>query len=550
MERSATTSRRAFIKGAGITAVGAALVGITGCTPNPQASAQSTNNAQDVSWDEEYDVIVVGAGLAGMSAAVTVATEGDDATCLLLEKGDSELGGGNSPFSSGKCLFTDNLENFTAYVKECRGTFDNTPDDVLEAYAQGVIENLDWVLSLGADKNGMEIGVPGQVSESQAVCYPEYPELPHSAGLAEFHWLKENSDGIGHVQQFMYSVKQQHTDAITQKTKAPLTALVQDPATKAVLGAVYQDGSKTVYAKANRGVIMACGGFESNKTMMQDYLSAPIAYPRAGLYNEGDGITICQKLGAAMWHMNSVAGFWTNIRKLDDSKQGAYFGIAKDKGITVGVNGRRFYMDWDACVIGHVYEGQSDLSMNVGCRHGHMNFGGEWSHLPMPAKSWFVFDQTGYEAGAFNAGGTDPMAGANGADPVSDGFGYQADTLEELAAQMNVPVDEFLETVATWNEYCESGKDLSFFRPSESLTPITTPPFYACNCAPEFVNTDGGPQRSAKGEIIDLDGNPIPNLYAAGEFGSVWSNMYQGAGNLGECMAFGRISARSALANA
>ena len=122
MERSATTSRRAFIKGAGITAVGAALVGITGCTPNSQASAQSTNNAQDVSWDEEYDVIVVGAGLAGMSAAVTVATEGDGATCLLLEKGDSELGGGNSPFSSGKCLFTDNLENFTAYVKECRGT--------------------------------------------------------------------------------------------------------------------------------------------------------------------------------------------------------------------------------------------------------------------------------------------------------------------------------------------------------------------------------------------------------------------------------------------
>lgn len=555
MEKALTSSRRSFVMGAGATALGVVLAGVTGCAPKTQTAATQTaatgiTSVSDITWDEEYDVIVVGAGLAGMSAAVTVATEGEGATCLLLEKGQSELGNGNSPFSSGKCLYTDNLDNFTAYVKECRGNFDNTPDDVIESYAQGVIENLDWVLSLGANEAEMEIGVPGQVSESQAVCYPEYPELPHSAGLAEFHWLKGNESGIEHVQEFMYSVKQQHTDTITEKTNSPLIALVQDPETKAVLGAVYKSGSDTINAKANRGVIMACGGFENNKTMMQDYLSAPIAYPRAGQCNEGDGITICQKLGAALWHMNSVAGFWTNIRTLDDSQQGAYFGIAKDKGITVGVNGRRFYMDWDACVIGHVYEPQSDLSSNVGCRHGHMNFGGEWTHLPMPAKSWFVFDDAGFKAGAFNANGTDPQAGANGSDPVSDGFGYKADTLEELAEQMGVPTDQFVETVETWNSYCKNGKDLSFFRPEESLTPISTPPFYACNCVPEFVNTDGGPQRGANGEILDLEGNPIPNLYSAGEFGSVWCNMYQGAGNLGECLAFGRISARSALANA
>ena len=86
-----------------------------------------------------------------------------------------------------------------------------------------------------------------------------------------------------------------------------------------------------------------------------------------------------------------------------------------------------------------------------------------------------------------------------------------------------------------------------FHRPANKLKSIEEGPFYALFCAPTMLNTDGGPRRSAKGEILDLDGQPIPHLYSAGEFGSVWSNMYQGAGNLGECLAFGRISVRNCL---
>ncbi|MFR0867954.1 MAG: hypothetical protein ACLSGS_02560 [Adlercreutzia sp.] len=63
-----------------------------------------------------------------------------------------------------------------------------------------------------------------------------------------------------------------------------------------------------------------------------------------------------------------------------------------------------------------------------------------------------------------------------------------------------------------------------------------------------MLNTDGGPVRNAKGEIIDIEGNVIPHLYSAGEFGSVWSGHYQGAGNLASAR-LGRIAARSALAN-
>ena len=64
---------------------------------------------------------------------------------------------------------------------------------------------------------------------------------------------------------------------------------------------------------------------------------------------------------------------------------------------------------------------------------------------------------------------------------------------------------------------------------------------------PTMLNTDGGPVRSAKGEILDAFDEPIPNLYSAGEFGSLWGHWYQGSGNIAECMIFGRIAARTCI---
>lgn len=81
------------------------------------------------------------------------------------------------------------------------------------------------------------------------------------------------------------------------------------------------------------------------------------------------------------------------------------------------------------------------------------------------------------------------------------------------------------------------------------MTKIITPPFYAQRCNPAMLNTDGGPKRNANGQILDVKVNPIEGLYSAGEFGSVWGYLYQGDGNVGEAMAFGRISARSAMKN-
>lgn len=544
---AANQSRRTFVKTAGTTLMVAGLagMGLVGCSS--QGAPSGTGSTGDASsdgfeWDEETDVLVVGSGLAGVAAAVTVAKEDPNATCLLIEKGQSPLGNGNSPFSTGIFMYTteDREQDALEYLKELRENEETgTPDDVLEAFASEIVHNLDWIKELGATDADLTI-IPGT---ADLVCFPEYPELEHSASCDYAAFGAEGSKW-DHVTKFMNDVLND-LPAITLKTQCPLTALVQDPSTKTVLGGIYSDGSTEVRVKANKGVIMTCGGFESNPGMMANYFSEPTVKPVAAQENTGDGHRICTLLGAAEWHMNSGAGFWNTIRKLDDSGWGKYSGtgsINTALGITVASNGRRFYMDWDACGTidwDQYYEGVP-LNASVGSHHGHMQFGGDWHLLPMPKISWFVCDQTAIDNGVF---------ALQGEDPVAEGFGYKADTLEELAAQADLPAEQLIETVDLWNSYCENGKDPAFFRPPNTLTPIKTAPFYIMMQQPQMLNTDGGPVRSAKAEIIDVEGNPIPHLYSAGEFGSVWSSLYQGGGNLGECLAFGRIAARSALAN-
>ena len=520
-----TMSRRSFVASVGALGGAAAVAQLA----TPQAKADESSEQ----WDEEYDVVIVGAGAAGLCAALTVATEYEGSTCLILEKADSEYGAGNSPVCSGSVLYCEDGEAFFEYLKELRGDYTETPDDVLKTFADEMVNNLPWIMQLGATEDDLKIGELGKPGE--------YPELEHSTSCTSFSFTSDSE--WGHIYRFLAAMKENYPEAITEKTSAPAKELLRDE-TGRVIGVTYTEGDTDRRVKANKGVIMCCGGFESSSRMRQDFLSAPLAHPVAGTGNTGDGHLMCAKVGADFWHMHSAAGFWTNGIALDGSSYVGYRKLKKEAGITVGTNGRRFFMDWDMTTSGWPNTSPEDVetpSQLVGSRHGHQQFGGEWELPPTPAVSWFVYDADGAANGAYNFGS---------GDPVADGYAYSADTIEELAELMEVPVDELVRTVDLWNSYVENGVDLSFFRPADKLVPVAKAPFYAMKQCCELLNTDGGPVRSAKGEILDLDGNPIPGLFSAGEFGSVWCNKYQGAGNLGECLAFGRIAARSAMNSA
>ena len=545
-------SRRGFIKRAG------AFMGAGAASMAGASLALGNEVAGDgFAWDEEYDVVVVGAGLAGATAAAAVAVEGNGETCLLIEKTDDPLGGGNSHYSGGSVIYTDpeHRDACLAYWKDLRGDCTTTPDDVLEAFVDHMATNVDFMTKLGAKPEDYTLFAPGQAhllngsdgtaeysSNSIISCWPEYPEFENSVACGRMIFSGEEMTTFS---VFMNSVVNDHSDVITFKTDAALTGLVQDPETKAVVGAIYDDNGTPTRVKANKGVVMALGGFERNPEMLQDYLSLFNGVHIAGAGNTGDGFKICEDLGAKMWHMNSMAGTWNGAVTLDGERHALWFTTGRQYGITVGTNGRRYYMDVDYVVSQSWYDyvnGEERLDTTPACRHGHYNFGGEWPHLVLPKTSWFIFDGDNLDNAV--RGGINKLTDG---DPVEEGWAVKADTIEEFAGLIDVPAKELVQTVETWNESCEKGVDVQFYRSPDWLTPIVAGPFYAIRMEPEFINTDGGPVRDAHARVIDREGNPIPGLYSAGEFGSVWCNMYQGGGNLSECVQFARIAVENML---
>ncbi len=531
MSESTMHSRRNFLKGAGLATAAAAAFIIAGCSSGSDEPA--TKKVDSIEWDGEYDVIVVGAGAAGLAAAATVATEGDGATCLLLEKAADY--GGNSPFCLGAMLFTENPDAFSTYMKGlAAGT---TPDDVIDAYVAGLSENFEWLKALGAAEEDMYVADPAPAAAAE---WPEF-NIGESYRMVIFTGM---GGGAPHIHMFLADTVKAHSDTITFMNSTPFEALVQDAATKEIVGVVAAGKNY----RAAKGVIMCCGGFENDPDMLATYHGVRGVRPLAATQNTGDGHRACMHVGADQWHMTAGAQYWMGCRNLDDTEfmSRSWDFTSKQFGITVGMNGRRFYQDWDGCAVPNPNLGipyampGDDITLAVGYRHGITQFGGAWTHLPFPERGWYIFDADGLAAGA--------VPQDLSTDPVADGWALSADTIEELAAKIEVPATELAHTVEIWNGFCDDGEDKAFYRSPDTLAKIAKAPFYAVKCAPTMLNTDGGPVRNAKGEILDVTGEPIAGLYSAGEFGSVWGNLYQGAGNIGECLAFGRISVRSALA--
>nr|WP_246561232.1 FAD-binding protein [Geobacter grbiciae] len=107
------------------------------------------------------------------------------------------------------------------------------------------------------------------------------------------------------------------------------------------------------------------------------------------------------------------------------------------------------------------------------------------------------------------------------------------------------------DTIKQWNASVRAGKDTLFGREikeNSDLAMIHTAPFYAMEIYPSLANTQGGPRRNERAQIVDPFGDPIPGLYGAGELGSLWGLIYQGGGNIAECLAFGRIAGVNAAA--
>ena len=128
---------------------------------------------------------------------------------------------------------------------------------------------------------------------------------------------------------------------------------------------------------------------------------------------------------------------------------------------------------------------------------------------------------------------------------IERGWIQRAETVGELADQIGLDSAVLTATVERYNEHCRKGVDADFGR-SDGLEELKTAPFYAIKAEPCLLNTQGGPRRDAQARVLDVFGEPIPGLYAAGELGSIWSTLYPGSGNISEALIFGRIAGREA----
>jgi succinate dehydrogenase/fumarate reductase flavoprotein subunit len=480
-------------------------------------------------WDTEADVVVVGFGAAGVAASVTAHDLG--ANVVILEKAPQGEHGGNTRVAGQGYLNTSSAAQAAAYLRALCGPY-TVPEPIVQVWAEEMCGNNSWLESLGGDPQEHQhppVGI-------------EFPDLPGANCVHKFH--DGPTYGYSYTWQRFESLVKQRPIAVHYET--PARQLIQHDRTREILGVRAGRGEKSIYVKARRGVVLTCGGFENNQEMIRDYLpGVPYCYTSGSPYNEGDGIAMAMSVGADLWHMNNYAGPSMALKvpefRTSFSMQALHFSKKTAGGmIVVGPDARRF----------------TDEKFKT--RHGKVPVNGRWLPLSTPCPMFMIFDHTLFAAGPLydktpSHGWTQIIERYDWSEDnraeLAKGWIKSADSIAELAGVVGLDATRLTDSVRRWNRHCDAGRDRDFGR-SLMLEPIAASPYYAVELSPSMLNTQGGPRRNAKSQIVRPDGSAIPRLYSAGELGSIYGYLYQGTGNIGECLAFGRVSGRNAAAEA
>lgn len=578
-ESKGKISRRRFVTGtvAGV-AVGA-VVGVAGgylgagtktststTTLPPVTDTATTTQVQTTtaqpwlpaSWDQVADVVVIGTGLAGLSTAITAHDAG--ANVLVLEKMDQAHEGGNSRVS-GNIFWAPADTTLGAKYIAAMEQGQLADQGIISALSAGLNENMSVIKTMGGS-----FGSYSNVAE-----FPT--QLPGASTVTEYAMVVNGSPALGggHLWQL-------YRDAVTSRSisvmySTPATGLIQNHDTGEILGVTAQtggavssvglpSGGKTINVKANKAVVLSCGGFEYNQNMEAQFLFGYPIYGYGTPGNTGDGIQMAQKVGADLWHMNQPSGGSPGtffVPGYDYPVDLVFAGIGNNY-VWVGKDGNRW-----------VNESLGFASHGWGVKEYGLQFNGTLCTFPR-VPSWLVFDDTARARGplvaplgkfcwfAWYSGYTWSMD--NSAE-IAAGWITKADTLADLATAIAAdpdnanPLGQPLMTASTleaaitrFNGFATSGTDQDFGRPKSTMAPIQTGPFYTVKLWPGMVNTNGGPRRNVKCQVVDPSSNPIPRLYGTGECGSFWGWMYQGGGNIGEDMWTGRVAGANAAAEA
>lgn len=518
-------SRRNLIKSAAIAGAAGTAMLSTAVAVADEANDGSYTFADTVKWDAEYDVVVLGMGFAGMVSAMEAADAG--ATVLLCEKMEEGKAGGNSKVCGQSFACGDDDPDAVMQYYTAMAAGRTYPEGVLEVITNGIAGMKDRIASYGFNKDEFLsfTGLPivGNIS-------PEYPTFPGADKISLVTAHQGMSDSF-----LFQSMKARLTDNYSDKIDVwyatPGEELYQDPMSGAVVGVkVSRDGGER-NVRALNGVCVCTGGFEDDPQMVQDFLGMVDYAAIGGLYNTGDGIKMCQKVGAKLWHMSAFEGGLGMMGCGYYTPEGAsaiQISVLQETPMNTGAT--IVVGDW-----GNRYQDES-----VPVLHGHMSdHNGIWENPAYPQHSWIIWDKTQMDAINDTEGLLDPAY----ADTVTE-----CATVADAAAVIGCTEDDLQFTIDTFNGYAETGVDLSWHRAADTMRAFDGEAYYVMQLKANLLNTQGGPERNVDAQILDLNGNPIPHLYSAGEMGGITTCMYQGGTNVAECFIMGKLAGVNAAA--
>ena len=475
-----------------------------------------------INWKASYDVVVLGFGGAGATAARFAADNG--AKVLLTDIAPYGHEGGNTRYSAQLIGTGYNKEELKAYYKGLTYPMD-LPEDMIDIYVEGMINTPDYVRKyLNAKPVSFMKDFDMPYDEKAAACQ-EYPNLK---GHTTYDYTMVHN---GWFDAALWKILRQkvldRSDDIDVWYEARACHLIQDPETKVIKGVqIIKDGQK-INVLAKKGVILTTGGFENNKEMIQNYLGVPKLSPLGTLYNKGDGVRMAEEVGAKLWHM------W-NYEAL-----GLLHGLSFD---TPDGERSQLFLGWPELNNGSIFmvadDGMRYFNETEGNRHGHIFDHSQWRIPKTQEKPYLIFDQTQFEDMKNN-----PDLYSNIKDRI-----ISADSVEKLAKITGLDLDGLKKQIRIFNQAVVSGEDIQFNRTTNTMRKFSDGPVHAIKMAYNVLNTQGGPERNTKAEIIDTNNQPIPHLYGAGELGGICANQYQGGGNLAECLIFGKIAGEQAAA--
>ena len=466
------------------------------------------------------DVAIVGFGGAGAVAAIEAHDAG--ASVVILEK--AAEGGGTTKESSGNIRIIADHEKAEKHY--CELTLGTTPLSIMRTFTRGVSEIPKWIEKLG--------GVI-QPSPADPIKYvfpyiastTSYPNFPGSEGIGGRWSVKSENDEGGGAALWHVLHKNVQSRGIRVLYNARASRLVKEKGKIVGVTAMTPDGDVSV--KVDRAVVLTCGGFSYNREMQKQFIGMEIGAFSPPGRNTGDGIKMAQDIGADLWHMTAaVAGFGYKIPGYE-----AVFcaGILSEGFFIVDQRAKRYFNE------AHVEFHSGILTAQV-----IDSVDGRRYRTP----SYLIFDEETRASG--------PIA-TRVKHSYNQRFGWSDDNSEEvkkgwikvglslgdLGNQFDLQSKGLEETTNRYNQACERGGD-EFGRAKHLMRRMDKPPFYGIPIWPALSNTQGGPRRNEKAQVVDVFGNGIPGLYSAGELGSIWGPLYPGAGNISECIVFGRIA--------